>query len=181
MLLPDQDSPTPHILVVAGKSGTIYVVDRDNMGKFDSAGGNALQEINNSSRAIFGAPAFWNDNVYYVPRQGGFLQAYSVNQGLLSSTPVAQTATTVWALGMPSISANGTNAGIVWLLRGLTYSTPTLVAFDATKMKQIYSSSQATNNRDAVGAIAHFATPTIANGKVYVGTTTQLLVYGLLP
>jgi hypothetical protein len=67
------------------------------------------------------------------------------------------------------------------MLRGPSSSAPLLTAFNATNLAIIYSSNQAVGNRDTVGPVAHFATPTIANGRVYLGTTTKLLIYGLMP
>jgi hypothetical protein len=69
---------------------------------------------------------------------------------------------------------------MIWLLRGSTYNAPILTAFNANTLAITYGSNQALANRDTLGPIAHFATPTVANGKVYVGTTTQLAVYGLM-
>ena len=68
----------------------------------------------------------------------------------------------------------------LWLLRGTSYATPLLTALNATNLAITYSSNQAPGNRDTLGPVAHFATPAIANGKVYVGTTTHLAVYGLM-
>jgi hypothetical protein len=98
---------------------------------------------------------------------------------LLSSTPVAQTGLKLTTVGLPAISANGTTNGIVWLVRSIS-SVPRLSAYDAQSLNLLYDSGMVAG-RDSLGTVGHFATPTIANGKVYAGTQTQLVAYGLFP
>jgi len=178
LLLPDQAGPNLHVMLGVGKEGTIYVVNRDNMGQYNGQD-MVIQEIASGFGEYAGTPAYWNNMVYFAPNFSP-VQAYSVNSGRLSSSPVAQTYS-IAARGMLSVSANGTSAGLLWILRGATYSAPLLTAFNATTLLQAYSSNQAADNRDTMPAIAHFATPTIANGKVYAGGQSQVAVYGLLP
>lgn len=99
---------------------------------------------------------------------------------MLSSTPVAQTSSKLTTIGLPAISANGTNNGIVWLVRNVG-GTPLLSAYDAVRLFLLYDTSMAAGGRDSLGIVEHYATPTIANGKVYAGTETQLVAYGLFP
>jgi len=179
VLLPDQPGSNPHLLLAAGKEGVIYLVNRDNMGQFNVNGDNVVQEISSNLGEVYSIPVYWNGMVYYLGTNNHSLQAYSLSNGLLSSSPVAQSILLA-GRGLPSLSANGTANGLIWLLRGPSYATAMLTAFNTANLAITYSSNQAAGNRDTVGPIAHFATPTIANGKVYVGTTTQLTVYGLM-
>jgi hypothetical protein len=87
-------------------------------------------------------------------------------------------------------SSNGTSNGIVWIIQEnvpndtVIKNPPTAVlrAYDATNLAiELYDSTQAAGNRDAVGGAVKFAVPTVANGKVYVGNSNQVTVYGLLP
>ncbi len=79
----------------------------------------------------------------------------------------------------PSISANGTNNGIVWAVENA--STAVLHAYNATNLNELYNSNQASGGRDHFGAGNKFMTPTIVNGKVFVGTPNGVAVFGLLP
>jgi len=179
VLLPDQTTGPPHLLLAAGKESVIYLVNRDNMGEFNVNGDNVVQEITANLGQVYSIPVYWNGMVYYLGTNNHTLQAYSLTNGLLSTSPVLQSIP-LGGRGLPSLSANGTTNGILWLLRGPNHAAPLLTAFNTANLAITYSSNQAVGNRDNVGPIAHFATPTIANGKVYVGTTTQLAVYGLM-
>jgi hypothetical protein len=127
-----------------------------------------------------GALSYWNNTVY-APGVFAPLMAYSWDNGLLGTTPL-RAAVAYSNVDSPSISSNGTTNGIVWTI---TVSPPpvnlgTLRAYDAVTLKPLYYSSTAANGRDTMGSVAHFVTPTIANGKVFVATHDQLVVYGLL-
>jgi hypothetical protein len=180
VLLPDQPGTYPHLLLAAGKEGVIYLVNRDSMGQFNSTMDDVVQEVRTNLGQVYSIPVYWNGMVYYLGTNGHTLQAFSLTNGLLSTSPVMQSVS-MSGRGIPSLSANGTTNGLIWLLRGPSYAAPLLTAFNTSNLAIAYSSSQATGNRDIVGPMAHFASPTIANGKVYVGTTTGLLVYGLMP
>ena len=179
LLLPDQTGSIPHLLLAAGKQGVIYLVNRDDMGQFNENGDDVVQEITTTLGEVYSVPIYWNGMVYYVGTQNHSMQAYALNNGLLSTSPVAQSVA-FYDRGLPSLSANGTTNGLIWLLRGPSYNAPLLSAFNTASLAITYSSNMAAGERDTVGPIAHFATPTIANGKVYVGTTTQLVIYGLM-
>ena len=87
----------------------------------------------------------------------------------------------------PAISSNGATNGIVWVLDTSNNGTPNgsgssrpaiLYAYDATSLNKLYSSP--TSGAGAAGNAVKFTVPTVANGKVYVGTQTNLSVFGLL-
>jgi hypothetical protein len=184
-LLPTQASSTPDLLVTSGKDEDIYLINRDNMGGNNSTSNNIVQYIPTALLGeFFGAPLYWNNYVYFLAHQD-YLRAYSLsvnssNNSVLSTTPVAQTGGKLTSFGLPSISANGNTNGIVWLVRNVS-NVPKISAYDATSLYLLYDSGMAANGRDTLGTIGHFATPTIANGKVYMGTQTQLVAYGLFP
>ena len=200
MLLPDNTSGHPHELVGGGKDGRVFVVDRDHMGGFNpptnpacdntstppSSCDNVVQTIPNIGNAqfdnIFDTPAYFNGLVYFHP-QTATLQAFQYSNGTLI---LAASASTIFGDhgATPSVSANGNNDGIVWELQVDAWATkgPTILrASDAANVAhELYNSSQAANGRDTAGPAVKFTTPTIANGRVYVGTGNALNVYGLL-
>ena len=183
LLLPDmQDSSktTRHLAVIAGKDGVIYVVDRDNPGQYNAMKNNVYQELPNDGHMNFSSPVFFNSTVYIGPSSLP-LMAYSVSQAMLGTSPSSQTAHSFGGTGtVPSVSSNGTVNGIVW---ALDYSAGTFYAFDASDLsKELYDSKQAANKRDSFASVGgHFITPMVDNGRVYFGTGSTVVVFGLLP
>ena len=183
MILPDlTDSrgQVHHLAVGAGKDSNIYVVDRQNMGKFNPNNDSAIyQEIDGVlPGGVWAMPAYFNNTVYYGS-VGSPLEAFSITNAKLSTSPTGQTATSFTYPGTtPSISANGTSNGIVWAIENT--SPAVLHAYDATNLShELYNSNQA-GSRDQFGPGNKFITPLIVNGKVFVGTQTGVAIFGLL-
>jgi hypothetical protein len=185
MLLPDvMDSAgtVRHLAVGAGKDGNIYVVNRDSMGKFNATGNSQIwQQVSGGvPSGIFSTPAYFNGMVYYGD-VGATLKAFKITSAKLATTPQSQSSAQFPSPGTaPSVSANGTFNAIVWAHENANPAV--LHAFDASNLAQeIYNSNQAPGNRDQFGTGNKFITPTVADGKVFVGTTTGVAVFGLLP
>jgi hypothetical protein len=180
LLLPDQPGAHTHMMVQGGKQGILYIMDRDNLGDYSTSKNTDLGEI--STSGLWSMPAYWN-NFIYVWGNGGRLQAYSINNGVISTSPASTSTFTLGYPGAtPSISSNGTTNGIVWALQTDLYGangTSVLHALSATNVAtELYNSAQNGTN-DLAGPIVKFAVPTVINGKVYVGTSNQMDVYGL--
>ena len=116
---------------------------------------------------------------------GDVIRAFPISQAKLATTPSSQTTHTFPYPGAtPSVSSNGTSNGIVWVEDNANPATnipAVLYAYDATNLgHELYDSNQAANGRDNYGIGNKFITPMIANGKVYVGTTNGVAVFGLL-
>ncbi len=184
MLLPDADGSAshPHLEIGAGKQGTVYLVDRDNMGHYNAANNNQIvQSLVGGVVECLSTPAYLNHSVYYQAYKD-YLKAFPIANGLLNTVPICQSIVQSGVYGTtPSISANGTNNAIVWTLLVNAFGTggpSVLHAYDAYNLTvELYNSSQA-GSRDAPGGAVKFTVPTVANGKVYVGTQTTLAVYG---
>lgn len=182
MVLPDftdGSGKVLHLAVGAGKDSNMYVIDRDSMGKFDPNSNNIYQELTKQfSSGIFSAPAYFNSAVYFGASYGT-IKLFNISNAKLSATPVSQTTNTFGYPGAsPSISANGTANAILWAVEN--GSTAVLHAYDATNLtKELYNSNQA-SSRDQFGAGNKFITPMIVDGKVFVGTTNGIAVFGLL-
>jgi hypothetical protein len=183
MLLPDltdASNTVRHLMVGAGKDGNLYVVNRDSMGKFSASGNNIWQQLNSAlPGGIWSTPAYFNGSVYYGD-SGGTLKAFAVASAKLSGSPQSQTATQFTYPGTaPSVSANGTLNAILWAHENVNPAV--LHAYDATNLAhELYNSNQAPNNRDQFGTGNKYITPTVADGKVFVGTTAGVAVFGLL-
>jgi hypothetical protein len=181
IVLPNQPGPFPHEYIGSGKSGVIYVINRDNMGGYNALtdSGRIIQEVNLGS-GNWDTAAYFNETVYYHG-VNDVLKAYTLSNGLLSAAPSAQSTVSYSGSGQgasPSISANGTANGIVWDIQ-FSGSHEVLHAYDATTLQELYNTSQ-NAARDQLGAGVKFITPTIADGEVFVGGTGFVNVYGLL-
>jgi len=182
LLLPDvtdNSGNVLHLAVGSGKDAIIYVVNRDNMGKFNGNSDNIHQLISGQlAGGVFAKPSYFNDTVYYGA-VGDAIKAFAITNGLLATVPSSQSSHTFPYPGAaPSISANGTNNGIVWVVEN---SSPAVLhAYDATNLaNELYNSNQAANGKDQFSN-NKFITPMVANGKVYVGTSKSVAVFGLL-
>lgn len=182
LVLPDMLDGQGHVrqlAVGAGKDGNIYLADRSNMGKFNPVNDNALyQKLSGVlPGGVWSMPAYFNGVLYYGS-VGNHLQAFPFQNALLASSS-SQTAVTFGYPGTtPGISANGNSNGIVWATANT--SPAVLHAYAPTNLaKEYYNSAQA-GSRDNFGNGNKFITPTIASGRVYVGTATGVGVLGLL-
>jgi hypothetical protein len=180
-LLPDAvGSPAHrHLMIAEGKQGTIYLIDRDNMGKFSPVKDNVVQELSDGGNPEFNSPALLGTSLYYVAIKSP-LQVYKVSGATIRQIPSSRTLSSFGYPGAtPMISSNGGRNAIVWLL---DVGTNTLQAYSAGNVqKLLYSSSQAPGGRDSVGQVVKFSVPTISNGRLYVGTGNSLEIFGLLP
>jgi hypothetical protein len=183
-LLPDQPGSVTHLGITAAKSGKIYLLDRDNMGKFQSG---SDSQIVQSIPAALGSAAndnaystatYWQGNVYFIGN-GDVIKQFQLTNGQLPTTPVAKGSQQyVYPGGNMSVSSNGSNNGIVWAIEAGNVNA--LHAYDATDVsKELYNSNQA-GGRDQFGAAAKFTLPTVINGKVYVAGKTELVAFGSL-
>jgi hypothetical protein len=183
VLLPDQPGNHRHELVIAGKGDGFFVVDRDNMGKYQPGNdAHAVQKIAGVGGG-FGAAAVWNGHVF-VYFSDDVLRSYSLQDGRLSG-PEKGTVKFIDPGATPTISADGNKNGIVWVIESKGWRSEdrpaVLHAFDAANVSHhLYSSSEA-GGRDTAGACLRFSIPTVMNGRVYVGAKKEVDVYGLLP
>src|SRR5882672_3387361 len=184
MLLPDLTDSTNtvrHLMIGAGKDGNIYVVNRDSMGKFNSSGNAQIwQQVTGAlPSGIWSTPAYFNGTVYYGDA-GATLKAFAISGAKLMAAPQSHSATQfVYPGTAPSVSANGTSNAIVWAHENTDPAV--LDAYDAANLAhELYNSNQAAGNRDHFGTGNKFITPTVADGKVFVGTTAGVAVFGLL-
>jgi hypothetical protein len=195
ILIDPSAGPNPHLIVGGGKEGNLFLVNRDNMGKFNTS--NKVVQTINAGNGLFSTPVFWQDNLYVGTT--GALEQYVFNTitgqfGGISS----QTASSFPFPGTtPSLSSNGSAQGIIWASDNSEYCTPAspgcgpavLHAYNATNLaNELWNSSQAAGSRDQAGDAVKFTVPTVANGKVYLGTrgnngsvAGELDVFGLLP
>jgi outer membrane protein assembly factor BamB len=183
-------SQPQHLMMGGAKDGSIYVLNPDSLGGYCPPPSANVQEVPVGDGAILSTPLFWN-NLIYVAAGSGTLKAIPMASGVLQLPPSSQSLKMLGPQGAtPVVSSNGANNAIIWLIDtsgALTTppapNTPAILrAFDANDLsKEIYYSEMAPNNRDTAGLAVKFTVPTVANGKVYIGTQGELDVYGLLP
>ena len=189
----DHSGTLPHELIGGDKNGMLYVVNRDAMGKFNNSSDQIVQELPNAvgvhvSTSVtcgpsgendcnYSTPVYWNGHIY-VSGVNDHLKEFTLSNGTLSgpSSMAPQ------AFGYPgataTVSANGNSNGIVWVVEP---ANAVLHAYSATNLtNELYNTTQ-NSTRDALGSNVKFAPVTVVNGRVYVGTKTRLVGYGLLP
>lgn len=175
----DSTSKVWQLAVGPGKDSNLYVVDRTNMGKFNSASNNIYQELAGVlPGGIWSMPAFFNGFVYCGP-VGSPILAFQFKNAKLLTSAVTRTSNAFGYPGAtPSVSSNSGQNAIVWATENTDPAV--LHAYNAKTLVELYNSNQAANGRDHFGARNKFITPMIANGKVFVGTTNGVGVFGLL-
>lgn len=210
LVLPTQAGTYADEVIQSGKGGypcdlfgstyavPIYLLNRDDMGKYNPSGDEDIETIQGTIHGYWSGPAYWESAkvqyVYYSGKtnetgSGDYLKQYSITDGVVSAAPVELTKNLFLVGSTPSISADGTGNGIVWAVeRKDPISTrpgtqpAVLYAYNATDVSDtLYSSANAAQLRDQPGCANKFVTPTVAQGKVYVGTQNELDVYGVLP
>jgi hypothetical protein len=189
LLLPDQPGPNPHLMVGAGKIGTLYLVNRDSMGGFNATMDQMVQELPSEVGGMYSTPAYWQGtvpgvglrNMIYTGGSADWIKMFVISNGLIQTPPISAPVSFGFPGPSPVISANGTTSGIVWAIDNSAYpgNAAVLYAFDATDMNPLYNSNQF--SADHPGLAVKFTVPTVANGSVYMGTQTQLAVFGLFP
>lgn len=191
LLLPDSagSATEPHLMIGASKNSSLYLANRDNLGGYNSVCpdiSTRVETVPVGDGPILSTPIFWNNTVY-VAAGNGKLKAFPVNGGVLASSPLAaQSGETFGPQGAtPVISAKGPNNGLLWLIDSSgALATPNtsaiLRAFDPNNLSNEIYNSAIVATRDTAGLAVKFTVPTVANAKVYVGTQTELDVYGLL-
>ena len=188
MLLPDQPGPHLHLIVAPTKTGRVHLIDRDDLGGYQRCGpqcNDVVQVLpDDALGSMFGIPAYFNGSLYFQAT-GDVLKAFQLSSGALSTTPVSQSTSTIGFPGsVPSVSASGSSDGIVWIVRrsaSMPSTSPAVLhAYDASNLEnELYNTLQRPG--DQLGNAVKFVVPTIANGKVFVGSQGRLDVFGLRP
>jgi hypothetical protein len=192
IILPPLAGPYPHELIGGGKGGTLYVVNRDAMGKFNSTSDRIIQEIPNavgvhplksptcepgSNDCDYSTPAYWNGHLY-VAGVNDHVKEFTLSNGKLTGTILLSPQTFGYPGATPTVSANGSSNGIVWAVEP---GKAILHAYNATNLGYELYNSNENSTRDALGSSVKFTPVTVVNGRVYVGTTNRVVGYGLLP
>ncbi len=183
----DSTGAVRHLIVGAGKDMNIFLADRANLGKFNPStstpDSNVYQKITGQlSGRNYTTPVFFN-GVLYFGSDGDQLKAFPFTQARMATSPSSHSSATFAHPGTtPAVSANGITNGIVWAVESGTADLAVLHAYDPTNLAhEYYNSNQAAASRDNFGDGNKFITPLVVNGKVYIGTTTGVAVFGLLP
>jgi len=190
LLLPDQPGPHPHLLVTGGKEGRLYLIDRDRMGRF-ARRNRTVQEVAGAMHGTYGTPAYYNGTFFLAgtpphtetnPGGGDSLTAFTLTNGRIDPNPRVAPVPFSYPGTSPSVSADGTTGGVLWALDNGAYANKgpaVLRSFDARDITRELFNSSRSGAGDQAGPAVKFATPTVANGKVYVGGNGTLSLYGL--
>jgi hypothetical protein len=188
LVLPDQtdaSGTTQHLLLAAGKDTNFYLLNRENLGKYNgniASSDTVYQELDGVlTGALLSSPVYFNGSIY-VAEIGGTLKQFALSAARLPATPTSQSSATFTFPGAsPSISANGSSTAIVWAVLSNPGTAAVLHAYNPANLAvEYYNSTQAAGGRDAFGLGNKFITAVIAHGKVFVGTRSGVAVFGLL-
>ncbi len=185
----------PHLIVAAGKEGTIYLLDRDNLGKFNVNDDDVLNSVYNPSTGIttppvlingsLSTPAYYDGVLYWVAGYDSNAWSYVVAPNpapdpptvpVATIEPTSETANSDFGYlpGSVMISADGTDnpdGGIVWIMDS---NNDELHAYSTLSL-----STELWNSGPGSIAPVKFAVPTVANGQVFVGTQNSLQCFGI--
>jgi len=186
LLIPDQPGGHPHMVTIAGKDANVYLVDRDDMGKFQADSNSQIVQFipEGILNHCHMQPVYWNKRVYFAAESSAIRQ-FRMNNGKFNVPHESET-TVIFEGGdnvgtNPSLSSSGDSNGILWAIERDANANAILHAFDATDISvELYNSMQA-GSRDALGAHNKYTPPTIARGRVYVALKGSIAVFGMLP
>src|SRR5262249_26471327 len=172
------------LMVETGKSGKIYLIDRDNMGKFNSGFDAVVQVKQLGPAGVWGNPAFFQDGpnsgIIYYQGSGDVMKAFRIQDSVLSGPITVSKTFFNFPGSQPSVSANGTANAIVWALQVDAFGSKgpaVLHAYNATDLGQeLYTSAQ-TGLRDQLTGAVKFTFPVVTNGHVYAGAQNSLSVF----
>ena len=195
--------PGTSLLIHGGKTSIFYLMSLSNLGHEQSGNNQIVQNFSTGGdtggdNEIHGGPVFWNRTsgagpTMYVWPNFMPLQAYQFNGSTFNTTPISQSSIVAPegdSGGVLTLSANGSMAGtgILWSSIPLDQDADTgtvegvLRAFDANNLTTELWDSTMNLARDDIGIWPKYSPPTVANGKVYMASFSNLLnVYGLLP
>jgi outer membrane protein assembly factor BamB len=183
----DASAKTWRLVTGAAKDRNIYLLDRNAMGKFNPQGNqNIYQELHQALKGtVYRGQAAYFDGRLYCSSADDFLYEFRFVNARLVEEPISHTANKfVYPGAAPSISADSSRNAIVWAAEnggGEQQGPAVLRAYDANDLaRELYDSNEAPADRDHFGTGNKFITPMIAHGKVYVGTTDGVGVFGLL-
>ncbi len=174
--------PNSNLLVTGTKDGRLFVLNRNGLGNFAANNTQVVQEFHAIGFGVF-TFAMWprdSDSVVYIQGNNDVIKAYSLGATGFDTNPMTMGARTT---GIPyqgmAISANGSDpaSAILWV------SSPDdgMHAYAAADLQTELWNTFMMSDRDSLGSFTRFVSPTVANGRVIIGTSTrQLLIYGLL-
>ncbi|QEE28108.1 pyrrolo-quinoline quinone [Terriglobus albidus] len=183
VLLPAQTGAHPHLLVIAGKEGKLYMLNRDKLGKFHEGSDTDVVQAIINEKGAYGAAAYWNGHIFltdrsYITRDFALQAGQLVLKGATTKMP-SPAAT-------PIISADGTKNAILWVVstkewnEAHTDRAAVLHAYDANDISHELYNSEQNSNRDRADMTVRFCIPTVADGHIFIGARGRLDVYGLL-
>jgi len=189
--------PNKNLVLGGGKEGVLYLIDRDHFGHLGDK--HAVQHFRVTSSHMHNL-VYWksarNGELLYLWGQKDKARAYKFNGNRLDQRPLMtrREKTRGHPGAMLSISANGDRDGILWAAIHTSGDSwhetrpGILHAFDADNIRHELWNSLENPERDNCNNYSKMASPTVANGKVYLASfgtenvgTGQLCVYGLLP
>ena len=184
--------PGTNLLATGGKSGIFFVLSRSALGGFATDANHVVQELPATKGAIFGSPVLWRGagggaGLLYVWTGADIARSFSFSDSGLTAASTGRITLGRAQGAQLALSASGATGGILWTVYALRDGAPPgpafgmVRAFDAADLSRELWNSEQNSARDSLGTFAKFNSPTVANGRVYLGTSSGAIVaYGLL-
>ena len=187
----------PREIITIGKEGAINVLRRARFGGYhtiphpcqhmDRTGVDRIvQELPPQTvvGGVWSAETSWagrSGRYVYTAGEADHLKAWRLAGGRLVSPPASHAAQPMdYPGGIPVGSSDGGDpaTAIVWIMD--QEQGPALRAYSAADLAHELYSTRQDPGRDAVPGYDNFCLPTVTDGRVFVGTAGELLIYGLL-
>ncbi|HLK04585.1 MAG TPA: hypothetical protein VKT53_09105 [Candidatus Acidoferrum sp.] len=188
LLLPEQSGATPRLAAAAGKEGSLFILNRDNLGGYTSGGPDKVVGKVDIGGCWCGPSYFSHDGPRIVSSGGDTVNLWKLDTSTTPLSITKEASSPALTTGQDpgfftSVSSDGDDHIIIWAVSRPINNSPanvSLYAFDGkpsgSNLTQLFSGVAGTWPN--TGGNSNIV-PVVANGKVFVASYKQLSIFGL--